>query len=471
MDINFIQISGRTKTAEGESISQTPYVIIGEGTDIQGETSADGNFIETLEGTTDVKSLTITFLPKGDFAQKSFTNLVQTSIDTKTTLKDEDQELNIIDKKENISSDDSQDRKITITITLKNPLTGEIATGVSTRTINRILNEDKARRAATSSAGLKAKAKLSPSENEITAIYSLGNITLLPLIPNIDKFQKDLQIKVQEVENLEIEVNNFRKLTAETKFAIVLNKAKESIKRTLFPFILGLLAEFGIKYLQAVLDRIPGAKPDTCPSPEKIKEIIRKRDQLVRQLNRFYKMISRASTILGLANTIIIGIKVGIIASKFIPLRFVPGAFVTAITKIEKRLEIAGIAVSILSVAAAIIGIVLAQIIELLNALDLSIQNCSIEQNIPMEELNDELNKLSSQVTKETELNDNSYKGFTFEIKEDPTNVSSYTKRFAQALNIQKVPVLKSESSFASNPQVLIDQLKFIIDTQNLKAD
>ena len=132
MDINFIQISGRTKTAEGESISQTPYVIIGKGTDIQGETSADGNFIETLEGTTDVKSLTITFLPKGDFALKSFTNLVQTSIDTKTTVKGKDQELNIVDKKEDISSD----RKITITITLKNPLTGEIATGVATLLIN-----------------------------------------------------------------------------------------------------------------------------------------------------------------------------------------------------------------------------------------------------------------------------------------------------------------------------------------------
>merc|ERR1712127_1113756 len=162
-------------------------------------------------------------LPKGDFALKSFTNLVQTAIDTKTTVKDEDQELNIVDKKENISSDS----KITITITLKTPLTGEIATGEATRTINRILNEGKARRAATSAAGLKAKAKLSPSENEITAIYNLGNITLLPLVPNIDSFQKDLQIKVQEVENLEIEVNNFRKLTFETKFAIVLNKAKE----------------------------------------------------------------------------------------------------------------------------------------------------------------------------------------------------------------------------------------------------
>ena len=182
-------------------------------------------------------------------------------------------------------------------------------------------------------------------------------------------------------------------------------------------------------------------------------------------------MITRASKILGLAEIIIIGIKVGIIASKFVPLRYVPGAFVTVLNKIEKRLEVAGIAVGILSMSAAIIGIILAQIIELLNALDLSIQNCAEEQNIPMEEINSELNELAAQTIKETELNENTYKGFTFEIKEDPTNVSKYTKRFVQALNRQKVPVLKSESSFASNPQVLIDQLKFIIDTQNLKAD
>ena len=121
--------------------------------------------------------------------------------------------------------------------------------------------------------------------------------------------------------------------------------------------------------------------------------------------------------------------------------------------------------------AAATVGFILAQILELLRALDFAIQNCAEEQNIPMEEINSELNALAAQTIKETELNENSYKGFTFEIKEDPTNVSKYTKRFAQALNLQKVPVLKSESSFASNPQVLIDQLKFIIDTQNLKAD
>ena len=33
MAVDLIQISGRTKTAEGESLSKTPYVIIGKEVD------------------------------------------------------------------------------------------------------------------------------------------------------------------------------------------------------------------------------------------------------------------------------------------------------------------------------------------------------------------------------------------------------------------------------------------------------
>lgn len=60
---------------------------------------------------------------------------------------------------------------------------------------------------------------------------------------------------------------------------------------------------------------------------------------------------------------------------------------------------------------------------------------------------------------------DGVYRGFKLEIKLDEANISKYPKRFAQALNAQGVPVLKTESSFASDPQVLINELKFIIDS------
>jgi hypothetical protein len=64
------------------------------------------------------------------------------------------------------------------------------------------------------------------------------------------------------------------------------------------------------------------------------------------------------------------------------------------------------------------------------------------------------------------------YRGFKLEIKLDEANVSKYPKRFAQALNVQGVPVLKTESSFASDPQVLLNELRFIIDSNpNLSAE
>jgi hypothetical protein len=75
-------------------------------------------------------------------------------------------------------------------------------------------------------------------------------------------------------------------------------------------------------------------------------------------------------------------------------------------------------------------------------------------------------------VVAETIVPNNNYRGFKLEIKLDEASTSKYPKRFAQALNAQGVPVLKTESSFASDPQVLLSELKFIIDSNpNLTAE
>jgi hypothetical protein len=67
---------------------------------------------------------------------------------------------------------------------------------------------------------------------------------------------------------------------------------------------------------------------------------------------------------------------------------------------------------------------------------------------------------------KETSLNnlDVPYKGFTFEIREDKTNKTNIKKRFAVALDNNRVEILKSQSSFTTNLNILIEELKFMID-------
>ena len=117
--------------------------------------------------------------------------------------------------------------------------------------------------------------------------------------------------------------------------------------------------------------------------------------------------------------------------------------------------------------------------------MDFLIQECSEEinpetgePNIPFVEINDELNNFIDPST--GEVSDTvdpltgdplPYKGFTFEIKDDISQNFNYPKRYAIARNIQGVQMLRSESSFASNPQILIEELKFIIDRDDLRAD
>lgn len=59
-----------------------------------------------------------------------------------------------------------------------------------------------------------------------------------------------------------------------------------------------------------------------------------------------------------------------------------------------------------------------------------------------------------------------SYKGFNLEIVEDLNSPSIARRHYAQAINNRGVIVAKSPSSFSSNVEVLIDELKFIIDNQ-----
>jgi hypothetical protein len=65
------------------------------------------------------------------------------------------------------------------------------------------------------------------------------------------------------------------------------------------------------------------------------------------------------------------------------------------------------------------------------------------------------------------------YKGFKFAIREDNSfgvHVGQYKRHYAVAIDKYNVDVLKSELSFTLDPNDLIEQLKLVIDQQNLIA-
>jgi len=309
----------------------------------------------------------------------------------------------------------------------------------------------------------------------------------------LQSYVEPIAIEIRKLERKKNEENEKQLLPYDAKLALNINLEKEDIKRILIPFAIKLLLPFGMAIVQSVISNIPLANVKDqilCPRQDKILELIKKRNKLVKKVNSIYSKITKVENQLSTVNSVLTGLEVGISAIEFIPY---PATGIpplglpplttgqiektgSTINKLKNLLEKAKIAINILTLTAAAFGAILGILLRLLNSLDALIQECSESQDIPFETINAELNILVNtstgisnsnviQLTQDSQQLDTTYKGFTLEIKFDETNFSKYPRRFAQALTKTGIPVLKTDSSFASDPQVLLDQLKFIIDS------
>jgi len=208
-----------------------------------------------------------------------------------------------------------------------------------------------------------------------------------------------------------------------------------------------------------------------CPTAAKIKSIIIKRNQLVKQINGIYKSITTLSSILAL--TFLLNQALGVAIFVVLNLPFpVPINVIFKMADIRNFINANTGKVSGIIIAIASFGVFLGIVLKFLNMLDIILQYCSEDKNMDLEQINNEINALANPTVVATQSEDNTYKGFTLGVKIDETNESKYIKRYAVAQNKQGVDVLKTESSFASDPSVLVSQLKFIIDTNpNITAE
>jgi hypothetical protein len=72
---------------------------------------------------------------------------------------------------------------------------------------------------------------------------------------------------------------------------------------------------------------------------------------------------------------------------------------------------------------------------------------------------------IQDQINNETPI----YQGFNLEIIEEPFS-STVNRKKAVAKNSSGIILLETPPSFTSSPSILIEQLKLIIDSSNLKA-
>ena len=293
------------------------------------------------------------------------------------------------------------------------------------------------------------------------------------------------------------EVKKIKKQVPKDPKAILIKKIMEMVKKIgdkIIPLLLAMLYEFGLSKIEEGLAAGKNMLEDAkCVPNPRLLQMIRLKNKLTRQLNNIYRIIDRAIKFVGIAAGLLSAFRIVVRVLRFLP---IPAAFLNLalINKIQAILEkiskligqFTQITVGILA-ALIILRSILKLAISLLDLLDELIGKCAEESggviadengnlinysSIPQTELDaDLLASLEEQEADGTPGPPYLINGFILEVQTDRNNpVGSLKRRFAVAKNKQGVIMLEGEKSFSANEQILINELKFYIQQNDLKA-
>ena len=285
---------------------------------------------------------------------------------------------------------------------------------------------------------------------------------------------------IDQVQNLvnQIALSGVEKIISGKKKSI--NKLQRIVKQKLLPLCTGLLIAFGISKLSQKNQK-------TCPSPTALEGVIRRRNLVVRQLNQIYRAIAINTTLAVAFNVLAKVFEKSRLSIDKLPfpqaiggpgpigLVFAQLYSTTAqLQKIDDLLEELEsqqkeLNKSILTALLFLIGGVTICLL-LLKEIDKMSQDCA-EGEIDLETIDNELLALTQESEEEGNPIINELNGFILSVETDNINVvGSLRRRFAVGKNAEGLTLLKGESSFSSNDQILIDELVFYIQQNDLKV-
>lgn len=303
---------------------------------------------------------------------------------------------------------------------------------------------------------------------EITPFLEIDSKAIIENIPEIDKEQ------------------------GLTKLRSVLEGRGEDLKNLLVTAIIPVLTEFGLTEIHKLIEKAPTQElleqamsklKKLCPTQAKLQQLILLKSRYSDQVNKFYTSLNTIQTtvissdkITQALNTTLQVIstarQAGNIALSLIPVTpGAPPALINTQKEVEEKLrpilEKISTVLTKMGSTFVLLGSIIALIQQLLSMLDIVIRFCAEKLNIPYQTINTTMGAIPKLATPSP----STYKGFTFEIITDTQNKTAYPKRYAVAKDKYNVIQLKSQSSFTPNPDVLIAELRFIIDTRGLRGD
>ena len=332
------------------------------------------------------------------------------------------------------------------------------------------------------------------AESSVIPYTQDGNVRdTLGIIPLTSKEEEKMKQQREELLLTEPQIKSLSnaKATVETRIQIALNKVITQLKTVLLPQIITLIFQFGISKISDALKKKFKNINATCPANlEELNRLIAKKNKLTKALNNIYKFLKKIKVGVDIVDKTITVAEVAITTAQavtFIPITPVtplPTATATLVENIRRELKKYKLISSTTLIVLTILIQILQKILQYLALLDELIQGCTEEYIQANPGSEDEIqSQVESQIsndlllaTQQQEEQGNpvitNVNGFEMGVESvDNVTVGGLKRRRAIAKNKSGVIMLKGEASFSSNDQILIDELVFYIQQNDLKAD
>ena len=284
-------------------------------------------------------------------------------------------------------------------------------------------------------------------------------------------------------------------MTGQDKIAVLLAEKGQELLNQLIPKIVDIAVKAGIQNIGELKEKLP----DFCLPPDELKKILNIRNALVDKLNSASQTINQLKKIADPLNKVvtITSTTVNTIdsVSKALPpiITAIPtttpgspdpgkallvslDSLNKTLAKITPKITKAQNTISSIATTITFVNNILLKIIGLLNSIDKYLKGCNATSDTDtLTSLDSSLTQLvQEQATAELQAQNPStltnYQGFILEVITEAYSPTVNRVR-AVAKNAQGIILLQTPLSFTTTPQVLIEEIKLIIDSSNLKAN
>ena len=252
---------------------------------------------------------------------------------------------------------------------------------------------------------------------------------------------------------------------------------------------LGKLQAFLIQQVQKVVLTILEEIKKQCPPPERIKQLSDKINNTRQAINGVQSKINKINKVADILDPIIAAAKIFVLIQCnrpdpiSTPIELPLGAptfskssgkinrMTNRVDRFKKLIEIAQDTQNAIRIAVTATNAIFVPILSALNLIQSLLDKCATRQDLTDEErklILDEIQGKTSEVFRlgVTYRSTKSGRVYTIKIVKDPQSPDIAPRRQAIAQDFRGITVLTGPSSFASRPEVLIEELKFRIENQ-----